>query len=500
MPYIYKHYIDKNEEGESFGYDGAETRELMQRHKDTMAFWTEADVDDTIDTEGILLLSMHGRDMMDDEKLVPTIIHMFDFDNDNDVLEFAHKVREYIESLPGGYDNPLLTMNAIATKGGRNRSRDSSSSSRTVASLIIGDGVLQFVKDAGLDSSGPDFVHAHEFGHHLQYEMDKAHTVPQGYENDIRRKELMADAISAYFLAHDRGGNMDAHQIGEFAMTAFATGDCNVGQEDHHGTPKQRHCASVWGASRAALAEDGSQLIDPETFVELFNAAYQGILDLDDNQCVLVLEEPDEDVAYVAVSEPETSNFDMADPDAKNFYTSNADTNPPSSSSPGTDFTQDDYLIPWESLPTERIPPSTEAVFSLDKDYKATDGSSTSAGGYSVSNGYDITITNPYAGSSLSEGQVLLNSEKDNMSPASTNTVEQATDISDNEAIIFLAGPPSETELHFSKQTTPYRCNLPWVYCSDASSSSCGETGLLKFRSVVLAASFAAALVSCWNI
>ena len=54
-----------------------------------------------------------------------------------------------------------------------------------VASSIIGDGVLQFVTDARLMSLGQDFVHAHEFGHHLQYEMDLAHNVPEGYENDI---------------------------------------------------------------------------------------------------------------------------------------------------------------------------------------------------------------------------------------------------------------------------------------------------------------------------
>jgi hypothetical protein len=44
---------------------------------------------------------------------------------------------------------------------------------------------------------------------------------------------------------------MDAHEMSKFAMKAFAMGDSNVGQEDHHGTPKQQYCASVWGASPA---------------------------------------------------------------------------------------------------------------------------------------------------------------------------------------------------------------------------------------------------------
>jgi hypothetical protein len=66
-----------------------------------MAFWTEANVDDTMETVGILLLSMHGRDLMDNEKLVLTIIHMFDFENDADVLLFANKVGEYVEGILG---------------------------------------------------------------------------------------------------------------------------------------------------------------------------------------------------------------------------------------------------------------------------------------------------------------------------------------------------------------------------------------------------------------
>ena len=63
---------------------------------------------------------------------------------------------------------------------------------------------------------------------------------------------------------------MDAHVMSKFAMMALAMGDCNVGKEDHHGTPKQRYCASVWGASPAALAKDGSQLINAAYGVCLF--------------------------------------------------------------------------------------------------------------------------------------------------------------------------------------------------------------------------------------
>ena len=101
MPYIYKRFIDKNKADKSFGYNGSKTVELIQWHRDTMAFWTKANVDDTMETVGILLLSMHQRDLMDNEKLVLIIIHMFDFENDANVLLFSNKVGEYVQGILG---------------------------------------------------------------------------------------------------------------------------------------------------------------------------------------------------------------------------------------------------------------------------------------------------------------------------------------------------------------------------------------------------------------
>jgi hypothetical protein len=450
MPYVYKHYIDKNEDEESFGIDGSETKELIRRHRDTMAFWSEADADDTIKTDGILLLSMHGSDLMDNEKLVPTIIHMFDFDNENDILDFANKVREYVEGLPGGYNNPLLTMNAVATRGGGR----GNSPTRTVASLVIGDGVLQFVKDSNLSSSGPDFVHAHEFGHHLQYEMDLAHNVPAGFENDIRRKEIMADALSAYFLAHDRGGNMDPHEISEFSMTAFATGDCNTGEEDHHGTPKQRYCASVWGASRAALASDDAPLIDPETFVQMFNKAYGGILELNGNECTLVLEEPDEDVSASAVS----SNFDTSNVDTSNLG-----------------------VQTYES-------PSVEVSFS-DEDYETTDGAiATGASGYSVPEVHETAaVEPPHETIGLPAVKQPESFEKESMTHVSENKLDEVENNGKNEALILVAGHPSETKVHdLSGDNIVYACNLPWVYCSDELKSSGMKAGGSRYQATLI--------------
>lgn len=294
MSFIYKHYIDKKEGAEFFVSD-QQTNELQRRHRDTISFWESADIDNTIMVNDILLLSMHGSSLQDKNKLIPTIMHVFDFDDMSEILAFATEVQTLIEKLPGGYENPLLTMNAIAT------SSDDATSSYVKDSIIIGDGVLQFLNDSGLESSGPDFVHAHEFGHHVQFQIDM--TVPPGstYTNDDRRKELMADAISGYFLAHDEGGNMSPEEISTFHQTAFSTGDCSVeDNDDHHGTPTQRQCAAIWGASHAASKEGDDDylttavpILDPQVFVDNFNYAYEDILNLDPETCTLILENND---------------------------------------------------------------------------------------------------------------------------------------------------------------------------------------------------------------
>ncbi|KAL9182046.1 hypothetical protein ACHAXT_012389 [Thalassiosira profunda] len=295
MAYVYKHYVDRTHEDEYF-VDEAQTAELNKRHADTVRFWREADVDNSIMTDDVLLLSMHGEDLRDNAKLVPTLEKMFDFQHMSDVLAFAGKVQGMIEALPMGYNNPLLTMNAVATRSTHNHGSfggHSNPDRRIKDSVIVGDGVLQFLYDSGLHASGPDFVYAHEFGHHLQFQMDMA--VPAGarYTHDDRRKELMADALAGYFLAHDDGGDFDAEAIGIFDRTAFATGDCSTGRDDHHGTPEQRRCASLWGASRAA--EDDAPVLDPEEFVQSFNGAYLGILGLEAGACTLILEEASAD-------------------------------------------------------------------------------------------------------------------------------------------------------------------------------------------------------------
>lgn len=310
MSYIYKHYIDKKT-GEEFFHDASQTLELKRRHSKQMKFWRDADFEGRILKEDILLLSMHGSDLKDYGKIVPVIERMFEFDDISSVINFAHDVQEMIEKIPKGFNNPLLTMNAVATT--------TSGKTFNKNSIILGDGVLQFLYDTGLEATGPDFIHSHEFAHHVQFELDLAVPPGQNIVNDDRRKELMADALAGYWLAHDEGANMNfegqrffdkscihrvifhflicisLEEISEFQRAAFATGDCKTDDPSHHGLPSQRQCASIWGASLAS--PDDRPILDPDQFKRHFDESYEAMLALDDDACTLVEESSSYDEA-----------------------------------------------------------------------------------------------------------------------------------------------------------------------------------------------------------
>jgi len=403
---------------------------------------------------------MHGTDLQDNDKLVPTILRLFDFNAISDVLAFATKVQQLIANLPQGYNNPLLTMNAIATRSTYNHGTfngHDDPSRRVKDSIIIGDGVLQFLYESGLQSSGPDFVHAHEFGHHLQFRIED---LAPGSSYDDRRKELMADAISGYFLAHDEGGDMMANDIGIFDETAFSTGDCSVTSKDHHGTPKQRRCAAIWGASRAA--PDHVPILDPEVFVRSFNEAYQGILDLRLGECTLVLEETTS-LDYSSEVEDDSETLQGYEEDEE--WTTNTvvgmEEKEPVNINDWLDaIDKQNQGNHWDSTktPSSHQVPDNEDVVSM----KPIQSSWETEDVYDIgSQGKPSHATRPdEEESALDQQQTALG---DGTGGASTNLVD--------------VGTPSETKQSYMNHgLTVHDCTLPWVYCPSQSSSAATST------------------------
>mmetsp|Transcript_2076 Transcript_2076/g.4530 ORF Transcript_2076/g.4530 Transcript_2076/m.4530 type:complete len:323 (+) Transcript_2076:239-1207(+) len=222
---------------EYFGLEGEHTREIDAIHQRAQEFWSDSGVDDDIQ-----VLCAHGSDLADKHgKLIPTLDVMFvrSYDDDYTVFDHATDIQELIQRLPGGYNFPLLTFNAFATF---------KSNKHDFPSIIIGDGYFEFHQSMGLGSEGPEYALSHEHAHHLQFLLDEK---DEDSSKNARKQELMADAFSAYFLAHDSGGNMTAEELSNIHSVAYSVGDCQVSNDGHHGTPEERRCATKWGACTA---------------------------------------------------------------------------------------------------------------------------------------------------------------------------------------------------------------------------------------------------------
>lgn len=288
MPFVYKVLFDRNEQGEYIGVNGAETEELIARQRSANAFWESVDSDGTLDTHNIKLLGVHGT-ILQNKAALGTLLLLFG----EPLLHIPYWVSAIQSSIetnvPNGYNNPLFTANAMAFPSLADLLGVEFGEGFVPDVILMGDGIIDFVKDAGLGRDGPDFVHAHEYGHQMQFDIDAyddAEHLP--VPEQTRRTELMADALATYFLAHDNGGNLSEGHIQELHEGAFALGDCEVASDGHHGTPLQRECAAMWGASQAVADNASGAIMHPSTFRHTFDTVLDEIIAVDASVCQTV--------------------------------------------------------------------------------------------------------------------------------------------------------------------------------------------------------------------
>jgi hypothetical protein len=252
---------------------GQEINSILEK---AQSFWSDSGVDDDI-----RVIGAHGSDLADlHNKLIPTLEVLYGTTSYEDedgadastIMDHARDIQDLILRLPNGYDNPLLTFNAFATDEDEYVLNDH-------PSIIIGDGYFQFQKSIGFQSEGPEYALAHEHAHHLQHTLDTSED-----RHSARREELMADALSAYFLAHESGLDMTSREISNLRQIAYSAGDCETNNDGHHGTPRQRRCATAWGAS-LSQAEDGTARKELDLFDlnNKFNAWYENVNYLDES-------------------------------------------------------------------------------------------------------------------------------------------------------------------------------------------------------------------------
>jgi predicted metalloprotease len=195
---------------------------------------------------------------------------------DEEIRAIVAEVQDFIESDPGlGYDHPFLTFSGIAvtSEGGESDPW----TGNVPDNILIGDGLLEYFKAVGLDDNAPDMIIAHEFGHHIQWELDLFYLYDEGTPEATRKIELMADAMSAYFLAHKKGASFNRKRIADVFEAAFDLGDCAFSNSDHHGTPNQRGAAISLGA-QISKQNNGNIILKASEFLSIFETRYDALI------------------------------------------------------------------------------------------------------------------------------------------------------------------------------------------------------------------------------
>ena len=257
--------FENSSANQRFGSQGQYTQKLTKTFKDLQRFWN-------IDSKDIVLAAMHGTMLTDRSRLLRTYKAAFGLDDAsaNYYADFVLAIVDAFPQLRGG-DHPIFTFNAFAQS-----SFNFPPYGVIPDKIIMGDGIMDAFSAIGYADVAPQAILAHEFGHHIQFDLDLFGDA-SGPEA-TRRTELMADAYSAYYLSHARGASMQWKRVQLFLSVFFNIGDCSITSDGHHGTPAQRMAAAKWGYEVADSAQKQGHILTAEEFTSKFEAQLPKLL------------------------------------------------------------------------------------------------------------------------------------------------------------------------------------------------------------------------------
>jgi hypothetical protein len=266
LPSQYAAYFENNSANQYYGPNGEYTHQLTKRFKDLKRFWD-------IQSDNIVMVAAHGSMMQDRSKVVKA--YKTAGYSDKRANSSADSVAIFIKAHPEflNGNHPYFTLGAYAGQennypgGGQGPDK-----------IIMGDGIMQALDGLGYEDIGPQAILAHEFGHHIQFDLGILGSGVQPTPASARRTELMADAYAAYFLSHARGAAMQWKRVQQFHEVFFNTGDCQFELNTHHGTHTQRKAASEWAYNLANDAQKQGHILPSKEFARLFDAALENIL------------------------------------------------------------------------------------------------------------------------------------------------------------------------------------------------------------------------------
>jgi uncharacterized protein len=111
--------------------------------------------------------------------------------------------------------------------------------------IYFGEGIARQIYD-NIGSFGVAYALAHEYGHNVQQELG---WFASGAKlTTVAPFELQADCLAGdWAYSVYEAGKVDDAQVEEAVQTAYAVGDFDINNPQHHGTPKERSRAFLTG-------------------------------------------------------------------------------------------------------------------------------------------------------------------------------------------------------------------------------------------------------------
>jgi hypothetical protein len=258
-------YFQSSATPQYFGYNGQFTQVMVKTDKDIRRFWD-------IPSGDIQLLAMHGTVLLDTARTARTY-RLLGFP-DATATAYAAAVRAALlqsTTMHGG-NYSFWTFNAV--------SFSDPSSHDPSDRIVMGDGILEGYAAIGYGDVAPQAIFAHEYAHQVQFENGYDHDLPSSVSDpeQTRYAELMADAMSAYFLTHARGAALNQKRVEQFLQVFYQIGDCAFTDPGHHGTPNQRLAAARFGFKVAAEFQKQGHILTSAEFHALFVAKFPDLV------------------------------------------------------------------------------------------------------------------------------------------------------------------------------------------------------------------------------
>ncbi len=250
-----------------YGTDGQYTRELERTLGTLKTFWD-------VDGSDIRMGAMHGSVIMDDSRMVPMVALLYGYEQAQ-AQELVDLLQDYLRQPR--FDNaehPVFTFNAFAYS---DQGAPAEQQLGLPDKIIMGDGILEGMEAIGLGDVAPRGILAHEYGHHLQFELGLFDEHARDAEA-TRVTELEADALAGYYLSHPRGERLRQQRVDAFVRSFSEVGDCGFDSDSHHGTPNQRSASARWAEDLANAKGPRGHILPAATVSDRFREVLPQIL------------------------------------------------------------------------------------------------------------------------------------------------------------------------------------------------------------------------------